>query len=494
MPSGLTAGHDSPGRRVTPEPSGGRAVRAGHGGRVPSGGRVVRLRRARTALSAVAAAAALALTGQATPATAAPPPSPPGASLGEAFARAAAAHDVPRDLLVAVGYGETRLDGHAGLPSQDNGYGVMHLVSNSERHTLERAARLTGTSVAELERDTGANIHGAAAVLRALADEAGLHAADRDRVDAWYPAVARYGAPGSKPTGRLYADAVYDFLGAGLHVRVAGGERVTVPPREVRPQRGPYAGTRPGASLGPAADYPSALWNPAYSGNYSAGRGSAVTTVVVHVTQGSYAGSISWFQNPDARVSAHYVVRSSDGQITQSVRESDTAWHARSANAYSVGVEHEGYVSDPAWFTDAMYRSSAALTRHLTAKYGIPRDRAHIVGHNEVPGNDHTDPGPHWDWAYYMSQVRGEEGTTGTPFPTWGTDVSVRQRPSQDSARVATLPRPTSVRVACQVHGAPVEYDGYSNDAWSYLPDHGGYVSNIFIDVPDAWLPGVPAC
>ncbi|EHN74994.1 putative amidase, partial [Streptomyces coelicoflavus ZG0656] len=412
-----------------------------------------------------------------------------------AFARATVAHDVPRDLLVAVGYGETRLDGHAGQPSQDNGYGMMHLVSNPERHTLERAARLTGASLADLRTDPGANIDGAAAVLRALADEAGLDAADRDRLGAWYPVTARYGAPGGEAAARLYADAVYEILGEGVRTRADGGEQVAVAPRTVRPERGPYAQTDADAALAAAAEYPSALWNPAYSGNYAAGRSSAITTVVVHVTQGSYAGSISWFQNPSAQVSAHYVVRSSDGQITQTVREGDTAWHARSANPYSVGVEHEGYVDDPAWFTDAMYRSSAALTRYLADKYGIPKDRAHIVGHSEVPGNDHTDPGPNWDWAYYMSLVQGDDdGSTGTPFPTWGTDVSIRQQPTTDSARVASLPGPTSVRVACQVHGGLVEYDGYSNDAWSYLPDHGGYVSNIFIDVDDAWLPGVPTC
>ncbi|MFJ7771111.1 hypothetical protein ACIQ1J_22605 [Streptomyces sp. NPDC097107] len=72
--------------------------------------------------------------------------------------------------------------------------------------------------------------------------------------------------------------------------------------------------------------------------------------------------------------------------------------------------------------------------------------------------------------------------------------MSVRQQPSTDSARVARLPGPASVRVACQVRGGLVEYDGYSNDAWSYLPDHGGHLSNIFIDVTDAWLPGVPTC
>ncbi|MET7323163.1 hypothetical protein [Streptomyces sp. NPDC005549] len=60
---------------------------------------------------------------------------------------------------------------------------------------------------------------------------------------------------------------------------------------------------------------------------------------------------------------------------------------------------------------------------------------------------------------------------------------------------MATAPGPTSVRVACRVHGGLVEYDGYSNDARSYLPDHGGYVStSVVVDVDDAWPPGVPPC
>ncbi|WP_267133928.1 MULTISPECIES: hypothetical protein [Streptomyces] len=35
---------------------------------------------------------------------------------------------------------------------------------------------------------------------------------------------------------------------------------------------------------------------------------------------------------------------------------------------------------------------------------------------------------------------------------------------------------------------------GCGDDAWSHLPDHGGYPSTIFGDVADAWLPGVPNC
>ncbi|GAA2442145.1 peptidoglycan-binding protein [Streptomyces macrosporus] len=365
------------------------------------------------------AVAALLLTGG--PAGAAPADPAPPAPMNRAFAQAAEEFQVPRDLLVAVGYGETHLDGHDGKPSHANGYGVMHLVDNPDHRTLERAAELTGEPEADLRRDTAANILGGAAVLRAYADASGLDAAERRDVDAWYPVVARYSGADDARTARLYADTVYDFLADGFSALTPSGERVTVKPRDVDPELGRYAKVRSLDDPAEAAasseagtlstDYPPALWVPAYSGNYTVGRSSAITHVVVHVTQGSYAGSISWFQNPDSNVSAHYVIRSSDGQVTQTVRDRDTAWHAKSGNPYSIGIEHEGYVDNPSWFTDAMYRSSAALTRHLCDRYGIPKDRTHIVGHVEVPGNDHTDPGPNWNWTYYMQLVRGGDAT-----------------------------------------------------------------------------------
>lgn len=378
----------------------------------------------RTVLSALVALAGLALTATAHPAGAAPPPDTASrtGTVGRAFTQAAAEFGVPRDLLVTVGYGETHLDGHSGAPSQANGYGVMHLVSNPRHHTLDLAEDLTGEDRADLREDTGANIRGGAAVLRAYADELGLDAAHRRDVDAWYPVVARYGGASDPGTARLYADTVYTFLGQGVTARLAGREEISVPARAVAPQRGRYAraaGERAAAS----PDYPSANWVPAAAANYTAGRTAAITTVVVHVTQGSYAGTISWFQNPESEVSAHYVVRSSDGQITQMVRDSDTAYHARSANSSSLGIEHEGFIDNPSWFTDAMYRSSAALTSYLCERYGIPKDRGHIVGHVEVPGNDHTDPGPNWNWTYYMQLVGGSTGGGAVQlnFPSYDT-------------------------------------------------------------------------
>ena len=157
-------------------------------------------------------------------------------------------------------------------------------------------------------------------------------------------------------------------------------------------------------------DYPSTEWQPASSSNYTvANRPTtyAIDRVIIHVTQETYADTLVIFQNPQKKVSAHYVVRSADGHIAQCVREADVAWHAGNwdYNTRSIGIEHEGWVDDPSYFTDELYQESARLTAAICDRYGIPKDRTHILGHAEVPGADHTDPGPNWDWARYMRLV-----------------------------------------------------------------------------------------
>lgn len=131
-----------------------------------------------------------------------------------------------------------------------------------------------------------------------------------------------------------------------------------------------------------------------------------VDRIVVHVTQGGFASSVDAFKNPWHKASAHYIVRQ-DGHVEQMVRELDVAFHAgnRSMNERSVGIEHVGFVDRPQDFTDAMYAASAVLAAGICRRYGIPADRTHIVGHSEVPGADHTDPGSHWDWDRYVRLV-----------------------------------------------------------------------------------------
>ncbi|MFJ9248189.1 N-acetylmuramoyl-L-alanine amidase [Streptomyces sp. NPDC101776] len=159
-----------------------------------------------------------------------------------------------------------------------------------------------------------------------------------------------------------------------------------------------------------AVDFRAATWVAASSANYRrADRPDdyAIDMVVIHVTQGGYESAVKAFQSPAHQAAAHYIVRRG-GAVTQMIRELDVAFHAgnRSYNERSVGIEHEGFVERASSFTDAMYTSSARLTAEICRRYGISVDREHIIGHVEVPGTDHTDPGRYWDWDRYMTLVR----------------------------------------------------------------------------------------
>jgi len=49
----------------------------------------------------------------------------------------------------------------------------------------------------------------------------------------------------------------------------------------------------------------------------------------------------------------------------------------------------------------------------------IPKDRTHIIGHDEVPSlpsEEHGDPGGYWDWEYYMALLQWD-GRTASQKP-----------------------------------------------------------------------------
>jgi len=182
-------------------------------------------------------------------------------------------------------------------------------------------------------------------------------------------------------------------------------------------------------SLSKSGEYGPALWNPAPSCNYNTRGSTAISAFTVHTTQGSYAGSISWSQNCSSNVSFHYIIRSSDGQVTQMVLEANRAWHVGTENSYTIGCEHEGYVDNPTWYTDAMYASSADLARDVVnSGYGIPPLRTffgtatvgintlgactRIKGHQHYPNQSHTDPGVNWDWERYYQLINQNPSIT----------------------------------------------------------------------------------
>jgi hypothetical protein len=331
--------------------------------------------------------------------------SPASGHLSGAFAAAARKWNVPWQVLMAVGWVESHWEQRDGMPSTDFGYGIMHITDRPDG-TMARAVQLTGLSNDRIRADIGANIEAGAALLYDIYRQSPSSKGRTGNLTEWYAAVAAYSGAQDPFVRDQYAQQVFSIIKTGSSAVLQSGEQVSLVATDVPGLPAPM--TAPPVAPD-SDDYPPALWVPAYAGNYTVGRPyPPLNTIVIHDTEGSYASAISWFQNPASQVSAHYVIRSVDGQVTQMVRDANTAWHAGNwdYNVRAIGIEHEGYMNQQGWYTEAMYQSSAALGRYLTERYGIRKDRAHIIGHYQVPNQSHVDPGPLWDWSYYMTLVR----------------------------------------------------------------------------------------
>ncbi|MBI3206871.1 MAG: N-acetylmuramoyl-L-alanine amidase [Myxococcales bacterium] len=324
------------------------------------------------------------------------------------FRAAEQASGVPAELLATIAYAQTRLSMNLGARDDEHDsdhdhapreWGLMAIGAGG-LSTPDAAALLSGTTVERVKTEARANILAAAALIRTSGHARGVGGGD-DLV-AWSSVVEAYG-------GETLVREVRSLLASGWKGHDDQGFEVVVGGVGLEADVG---------SVQQGLGFPGAIWSPAYSGNYTnASRGAAqINYVVIHTTQGSYAGAISWFKNSSSNVSSHYVIRSSDGQVTQMVDDADIAWHDGCFNTNSIGIEHEGYVADPGkWYTEAMYKSSAKLTRWLCDQYGVPKDRKHVMGHGETPDcSDHTDPGSGWNWTHYMDLVVNGECTPKT--------------------------------------------------------------------------------
>lgn len=321
--------------------------------------------------------------------------------IGRAFEAAGAKYGVPPEILKAMGYVHTRwamppADAGVFEPGDIHGqglYGVMALGRNPWSDTLGKASGLTGLSEERLKADRAANIRGAAAVLSEIAGPN-----KPESLEGWQEAVAEYGA------GDLYAAEVYHWLGEGAEAALPSGERIELSPRGVDAPKV----TQPKAGQ---TDYPRATWRGPAGDNFTNANREArlnINKVIIHIADGYYEGTITWLKKDSTDASAHYVVRSRDGQVAQLVRNEDIAWHAAnwSYNQHSIGIEHEGFDENPAWYTNKMYRGSARLTAWCCKRHRIPVDRKHIIGHTEVPGVTKACPGKPWNWTKYMRFVR----------------------------------------------------------------------------------------
>jgi|GEM_PF-1581147 len=168
---------------------------------------------------------------------------------------------------------------------------------------------------------------------------------------------------------------------------------------------------------------------PAHPNNYGdRPAGMDISLVVLHYTaSGSLEATVPWFQNPEAKVSAHYVI-GRDGTIVRMVPEEKKAYHAgksewngqKDVNRFSIGIELvnwgklekrgdafftwpndfnnpyrglEPVFREDAWwepYADAQLASFQLLLSDIQKRYS----KVEIVGHQDVSPGRKVDPGP----------------------------------------------------------------------------------------------------
>jgi N-acetyl-anhydromuramyl-L-alanine amidase AmpD len=346
------------------------------------------------------------------------------------FARAATEFGVPEPLLLALSYTLSRWEDARGAPVDTaSGFGPMHLTAadghayaqtvapqganlaavvrgvdtDPALHTLEAAAALVHQPPGLISRDATLNIRAGAALL--------AHYAGTPRpagVDGWYDAVARYAGGGTvTPAARQLADAVYDVLRSGASAVTADGQRMVLAAQAVHAGAAGRAGQAVQCPDGLSCRFVQA------AGYERAQRAPGQVQFLVLGSAGStYEQGVARMADARAFTSAHYLIRGSDGQVTQLVRTGDVALFAGSAalNDLSVGIALDSVGSGGLpHYSEATYASAAALVRYLAAAYRIPLDRQHVLGRDELPTRAATrpanDPGARWDWGHLFALI-----------------------------------------------------------------------------------------
>jgi hypothetical protein len=474
----------------------------------------------------------------------------------QAYTAASQEFGVPAGVLLGVSYLESRWDTNGMLPSTSAGFGPMHLTDaaavaamparedpdapaaedsrgddsradvkpaveapttdqapgSEGMQTLDRAADLTGLSKEELRTDPAANIRGGAALLAAYQNAIGRPTGADSDVAAWYGAVAHYSGASDDTGAAAFADEVYSTINSGVARTTDDGQDVSLAANPVSPDRTALGLLKlTHLQRNDGLECPQNLdceWIPAPYQQYGPGSGDygnhdlsdrpkrqQLHYIIIHDTEGSYAGTISLIKDP-TYVSWNYTVRSADGHIAQHVLSKDVAWHAGNwyVNATSVGVEHEGFAAQGTWYTEAMYRTSSKLVRYLALRLHIPLDRQHILGHDNVPGitpanvaGMHWDPGPYWDWAHYMDLLKAPVKGIGTPnggMVTIKPDYATNKPAFTGCVRANVLCAPhgsTSVILHTQPNASSpllsdFYLDGRNKPATMGISDHGSRV------------------
>jgi len=211
---------------------------------------------------------------------------------------------------------------------------------------------------------------------------------------------------------------------------------------------------------------PKLLWRP--SPNFSV-RDAKVDLLVLHSMEGSYAGSIAYFETRESEVSAHFCLRADGLEATQMVHLADKAWHVCAFNSRAVGLEMEGY--EAKGFPDAMIAAAAEIFAYLCAHLQIPVRHARggvgpgICSHFDLgaAGGGHHDPS--MDPAFmdgFVAKVQAAYGRHDFPA-VWDFDDAPKPCPLTPPAPkplALDLSTIAGLQSALNALGFKVEVDG----------------------------------
>ena len=273
-------------------------------------------------------------------------------------------------------------------------WGAMGIIENQFVHQISKAASLLQLRPELIQQDAKTNIRAAAAL---LADYQKSQPAVKSLED-WFLSVRELTGLRDASMKTELAQRIYEVIKSGSKSVSLWGEIILLDPVNVQvPSSIPSSEDKQIEST-TAVDYPGAIANYTTCNFNNRPNPTNINFYFVHyIATGTYQGAIDWFKNCSASASSHYVIRNSDGQVSQVVAESNRAWTQGVSlyNDQGIGVEHEVLATNLAmWDSEPMLVSAANLCINVSNRWSIPKvrrvnngDRG-IYGHNDVKATD----------------------------------------------------------------------------------------------------------
>ena len=367
-------------------------------------------------------------------------PQPSVKTMEKYFELASSKYNVPIEILKAMGQIQSNW---AQAPVSIYGsYGVMGLIESENVKQIDLASKLSGLSPNDIKTNAKSNIMAAAALLAYHQKSQ----AKSSKLEDWYEATRQLTGFTNDELKTSLANRVFKLINDGSKTVTNWKEIINIEAKSVKISISTLK-TKPNKTEKTSAytvDYTSAISRfslcdtsnsnglpatntsgTAYLGTYSLSRnGAAIEYYFIHyVAVGTYEGAISYFGDcyRTTQSSANYVIRNSDGQVSQVVKEAHRAF-AQGNTQYNNGgisTEHEVIATNLAmWDSEPMLVASANLAIDVCNRNLIPRQERTFVGakgiyqHKDVRATDCPNMTP-TQWSGLIARISG-----GVVIPT----------------------------------------------------------------------------